>query len=468
MGPMSVLFLVVSIVGALFTLNAYFPIRRTVQLGIPSFMAAWLTNEGAPLQLLWQAAATVLFVALGALDEPAGWVGLAVTLASWAGLVGLIVQSFSTRSSMVDALAAVFGRDYEGHIDADFAGSEPRRLAWNQLLFPFSFSTRTIEVTRNISYREQSGRRGRLDVYRPRGSDPKDPRPTLLYVHGGGWIVGNKRDQGRPLLERLAGDGWVCIACNYRLAPRSVFPAQALDVKQALRWAKEVGPTYGVDPDFVVIAGGSAGGHLAAFTALTANDAELQPGWESVDTSVVACVSFYGVYDFTNGAHQYYPETLPWLLRKFVMRVPLDHEHRSAYEQASPYFRITPEAPPFLVVAGTRDTLVPIAEPRRFIAALAEVSHAPVVYAELHGAQHAFDTFHSIRAALAITGAQQFVDLLRTARRRGQTFTAHPCAGRTGATSPPDPPGSPSAANAAPSGGTAGNDPTTTGRTAPS
>jgi hypothetical protein len=100
MGPMSVLFLVVSIVGALFTLNAYFPIRRTVQLGIPSFMAACQSScRGAPS--LVSQAATVLFVALGALDEPAGWVGLAVTLASWAGLVGLIVQSFSTRSSMV-------------------------------------------------------------------------------------------------------------------------------------------------------------------------------------------------------------------------------------------------------------------------------------------------------------------------------------------------------------------------------
>ncbi len=465
---MSVLFLAVSVVGALFTLNAYFPIRRTIPLGIPSFMAAWITNEGAPLQLFWQVVATVVFVLLGALDQPVGWVGLVVTLTSWAGLVGLIAQSLRTRAAMTSALAAVFGPDYEGHIDADLAGSEPHRLVWKQLLFPLSFSTRTIEVTRDISYREQSGRRGRLDVYRPRGADPKNARPTLLFVHGGGWIIGSKRDQGRPLLERLAGDGWVCIACNYRLAPRSVFPAQAFDVKEALRWAKEVGPTYGVDPDFVVIAGGSAGGHLAALTALTANDAEFQPGWESVDTSVVACVSFYGVYDFTNGAHQYYPETLPWLLRKFVMRVPLDDEHRDAYEQASPYFRIKPEAPPFLVIAGTRDTLVPVAEPRRFVAALREVSEAPVVYAELQGAQHAFDAFHSIRAALAITGAQQFADLLRTAHRRGRTLTAHPFDAPAGPISPPGPPGSPSAGTAASSGGTAANDPTTTARTAPS
>ena len=62
---------------------------------------------------------------------------------------------------------------------------------------------------------------------------PLDPRPTLLYVHGGGWITGSKRDQGRPMLERLAGDGWVCIACNYRLAPRSVWPAQAQALTKA-------------------------------------------------------------------------------------------------------------------------------------------------------------------------------------------------------------------------------------------
>ncbi|MCU1457634.1 MAG: carboxylesterase family protein [Actinomycetia bacterium] len=465
------LFLAVSIVGALFTLNAYFPIRRTVQLGFPSFIAAWVTNEAAPLQLLWQIAATVLFVILGALDHPLGWVGLGITLVSWAALIGLIVQSFGTRSSMVHALAAVFGPDFEDHIDTDLAGSEPRRLAWRQIFFPLRFSTRAVEVTRNVAYREQSGRRGRLDVYRPKGSDAGDARPTLLYVHGGGWITGSKRDQGRPLLERLAGDGWVCVACNYRLAPRSVFPAQAFDVKEALRWTKEVGPAYGVDPGFVVIGGGSAGGHLAALTALTANDPGFQPGWESVDTSVAACVSFYGVYDFTNGAHQFHPETLPWLLRKFVMRVPFDDEHRNAYEQASPYFRINPDAPPFLIAAGTRDTLVPIAEARRFVAALREVSRAPVVYAELHGAQHAFDTFHSIRTALALTGAQQFVDVLRTAYRRGVPLLtgALPGPARPGpATSLPDPPGSTSVATSVTPVGSATNGPTTTGRTAPS
>src|SRR4029450_4266482 len=70
---------------------------------------------------------------------------------------------------------------------------------------------------------------------------------------------------------------------------------------RALRWIRERMAEYGGDPDFVVVTGGSAGGHLAALLALTPNDPEFQPGFEDVDTSVTACVPFYGVYDLGEG-----------------------------------------------------------------------------------------------------------------------------------------------------------------------
>ena len=122
----------------------------------------------------------------------------------------------------------------------------------------------------------------------------------LFQVHGGAWVTGMKEGQAEPLMGHLAERGWVCVAPNYRLSPRATWPDHIVDVKRALAWVKQNIAEHGGDPDFVVITGGSAGGHLCALTALTPNLAEWQPGFEDVDTSVVAAVPFYGVYDFTN------------------------------------------------------------------------------------------------------------------------------------------------------------------------
>ena len=123
----------------------------------------------------------------------------------------------------------------------------------------------------------------------------------------------------------LAAEGWVCVAANYRLSPRAVFPDHLVDCKQALAWIREHIAEYGGDPDLICVTGGSAGGHLAAMAALTANEPQYQPGFESADTSVAACVPFYGVYDFTAlfegpGLEQ----TVPRLLARWVMKMTPD------------------------------------------------------------------------------------------------------------------------------------------------
>ena len=100
--------------------------------------------------------------------------------------------------------------------------------------------------------------------------------------------------------SHLAANGWVGFNANYRLSPGATFPDHLVDLKRALAWIREHADEYGVDPDFVVVTGGSAGGHLTALMALTANDPRYQPGFEDADTSVQAAVPFYGVYDFTN------------------------------------------------------------------------------------------------------------------------------------------------------------------------
>ena len=232
--------------------------------------------------------------------------------------------------------------------------------------------------------------------------------PTLLQIHGGAWVVGSKNEQGLPLMMHLASRGWVCVSANYRLSPRATFPDHLIDCKRAVQWIREHGPAYGADPDFLVVTGGSAGGHLAALLALTANDREYQPGFEHVDTAVRACVSFYGVYDFTD-RHGIWPHPgLARLLERRVMKVPRA-THPEAYDKASPMSRVHPGAPPFFILHGDRDTLVPVEEARRFAADLRRISSEPAVYAEMPGAQHAFEIFPSVRTTFVIHGVERFL-----------------------------------------------------------
>src|SRR5207245_2889745 len=201
---------------------------------------------------------------------------------------------------------------------------------------------------------------------------------------------------------------WVCVAADYRLSPSATFPDHLIDLKRAVAWIREHGALYGADPDFLIVTGGSAGAHLAALVALTPNAPEYQPGFEGVDTAVDGCVAFYGVYDFTD-RHGLWPDNgLRRLLERRVLKVPFASAP-GVYEKASPLSRLRPDAPPFLVLHGTHDTLVPIEEARRFCDAFRRVVRAPLVYAELPGAQPAFEIFPSVRTTFVLPGVERFL-----------------------------------------------------------
>ncbi|OWY60703.1 hypothetical protein B7486_67765, partial [cyanobacterium TDX16] len=142
--------------------------------------------------------------------------------------------------------------------------------------------------------------------------------------------------------------------------------------------------------------------------ALTSDDESLQPGFEHADTSVQAAVPFYGVYDFTDRNHVQVPGFVSIFLEPWVMKSFLEDEPER-WAAASPLDRIHADAPPFLIVHGDKDTLAPLEDARQFAQDLREVSDAPVVFAELHGAQHAFDVFLSPRTAPVIEGAERFL-----------------------------------------------------------
>jgi acetyl esterase/lipase len=200
---------------------------------------------------------------------------------------------------------------------------------------------------------------------------------------------------------------------NYRLSPKARFPAHLVDCKRALAWIRSHVAEYGGDPSFVAVTGGSAGGHLAALMGLTANDARLQPGFETVDTGVAACVPFYGVYDFTDrhGLKGSGPGMVEWLAKN-VMPCPPSQDP-ALWDLASPITLVRESAPPFFVLHGTHDSLASTAEARLFAKRLRAVSRQPVAYAELPGAQHAWEIFKSARAMYSVHAVARFLEWCR-------------------------------------------------------
>ena len=219
----------------------------------------------------------------------------------------------------------------------------------------------------DISYGE-CGSRNHLDIWRRPDLDRGGRAPVLLQVPGGAWMVGNKRGQAHPLMSHLAELGWVCVAINYRLSPRSTWPDQIVDVKRAIAWTKEHIAEYGGDPDWIAITGGSAGGHLSSLAALTPNDPRFQPGFEDADTRVQAAVPFYGVYDFTRTDDSMHPMMVPMVAKRvFKLRRA---EIAEPFRVASPITHVSEDAPPFFVLHGTNDSLIPVEQARSFTARL--------------------------------------------------------------------------------------------------
>lgn len=393
-----------------------------------AFVNGWLASELPFHRLALEAAAIAVMAKLGWIDGTLGAIGLGVLALSWIGIAGNVVQAQRAEGVLEEALREALGDDYRerlasaaesGDIAPELTEEQGAPVKWRRLLVPFLMSDPRVEAIKDIAYLPEplasaagSGRSRyhRLDVYRPK--EQGSGRPVMLFLHGGAWVIGDKREQGLPMMLHLAAQGWVCVTANYRLSPKATFPDQLVDAKAALAWVKDNIADYGGDPSFVAVSGGSAGGHLAALVALTPNDPEYQPGFESADTEVQAAVLIYGVYDFLNREGLRGPGFSRFLLERSVMKTSPKKDRR-AYEKASPMDRIEEgeNVPPTFVVHGRNDSLVPVGEARSFVRLLREASarRHPIVYAELPGAQHAFEVFRSIRTAHVVDAMARFL-----------------------------------------------------------
>ncbi|OBG59436.1 esterase [Mycobacterium sp. E1715] len=247
-----------------------------------------------------------------------------------------------------------------------------------------------------------------LDVWR-RKDLPAQPAPVLIFVPGGAWVHGKAMGQGSALMSRLAEQGWVCLAIDYRVAPHHRWPRHIVDVKTAIAWARANVDKFGGDRDFVAVAGCSAGGHLSALAGLTPDDPQYHAKLpEGANTSVDAVVGIYGRYDWEDRST---PERDRFVdfLERVVVRRRMDR-HPQVFRDASPMARVHRNAPPFLVIHGSRDSVIPVEQARSFVDRMRAVSHSMVGYLELPGAGHGYDLVDGERAGAAAHATSLFLN----------------------------------------------------------
>ncbi|HEY7931896.1 MAG TPA: alpha/beta hydrolase, partial [Acidimicrobiales bacterium] len=286
---------------------------------------------------------------------------------------------------------------------------EDRFGTWWRTALQIPYHPRDMQLIKNVVYGPAP--RHRLDVWRT-STTPKGA-PVILYLHGGAWTFGDKREQGRPMLHEFVRRGWIVVTSNYRLAPRDPWPAQIEDATRVLGWIKKNVAVYGGDPARVVVAGGSAGGHLAALLALSSDDPTWRPGdvTNVSDWSVRGALSFYGVLEMTGDERHWrgLGRGLRGLLESRVVQRPYTG-NEALYEALSPYHRIHEGAPAFLVVQGVNDTLVDVQVARSFVARYLAIARAPIYYVELPCTQHAFDVTASPRTSATTRAAVAFAE----------------------------------------------------------
>ena len=212
-------------------------------------------------------------------------------------------------------------------------------------------------VEHDVVYRIAGDKNLRLNVYLPDEfigeppwwtNDGKGKKPTLLYIHGGGWVAGSKDERVLNVLPYVYRD-WVVISINYRLAKDAKAPAAVDDCLIALEWIYANADKYDIDTERIVVSGGSAGGHLALLTGMLREGDQLCGGKLKVGNTrkVAAIVNWYGVTDFTINPHP-----LEW----FGEDIDLEEYVRSL----SPINYVREGGAPVLTIHGSEDFTVPV------------------------------------------------------------------------------------------------------------
>jgi len=244
-------------------------------------------------------------------------------------------------------------------------------LAWGQLSESASWAAtlaNQYRITPNITYLTANNWEAKLDVYQP--AKATAPTPTLIYIHGGGWVGGDRNGaffNTLPYLEM----GWAVVNVSYRLARVSLAPAAVEDCRCALRWVISKAKDYNFDISKLVVTGHSAGGHLSLMTGMLPASAGLDrqcPGNEEL--KVAAIINWFGITDvgdLLEGPNQQ-TYAVTWLSS-------LTNRDEIA-KRASPLTYVRAGLPPILTIHGDADTVVPYSHATRLHEALTKAGVA--------------------------------------------------------------------------------------------
>ncbi len=240
----------------------------------------------------------------------------------------------------------------------------------------------SIMVYKDLVYKRTKSRDLKLDVFMLKNI--QQPRPLLIFIHGGGWKKGQKEDYLLYLID-FARRGYITATVSYRFSQEAHFPAAVSDVKCAVRWLRAHAKEYHIDPNKIAAIGGSAGGHLALMVGYTANVPELDGECEynSVSSRVQAVVDLYGAVDLTTDFARKNASVLAFIGASY-------DEAAEKYRAASPINYVTPDDPPTLIFQGTIDKLVPVHQSDMLKEKLDKVG-VPNEYHRLKGWPHTMD-----------------------------------------------------------------------------
>lgn len=238
-----------------------------------------------------------------------------------------------------------------------------------------------IEILKDIEVGRVGNRILHADIARPK-TLPAGRMPTVMWIHGGAWSSGSHHEMQQTV--QLANHGYLVLSIEYRLIDEAIWPAQIEDCKLGIRWLRENAAKYNIDPDRIGCWGTSAGGHLAALIGVTGDrpDLEGNGGSKGFSSRVKAVVDFCGPTVFDGR-----PETYTSFTDKMAGGT---YEQKPAvFKQMSPLESVNPNACPFLIVNGEKDTTVPIFHAQLMTEALKK-ANVPVELIIVKNAGHGY------------------------------------------------------------------------------
>ncbi|MGB2865396.1 MAG: alpha/beta hydrolase [Sedimentisphaerales bacterium] len=240
----------------------------------------------------------------------------------------------------------------------------------------------SVREIKGLEYGKVGQRPLHLDLYLPKTDKPV---PGLIFIHGGAWKSGNRADM-KFYAIKYAARGYATATISYRLTNEAPFPAAVHDTKCAVRWMRANAKKYNINPDKIGVSGNSAGGHLSMMAGYSSDVAKLEGvgGHPGISSSVQVVVNFYGPADLTTSFARKQE-----VLHDFLSGKQYDDDPE-LYAFASPITHLTRDDPPTLILHGTIDSTVPIAQADKLAKKLEQLN-IPMVYEKFPGWPHTMD-----------------------------------------------------------------------------